>query len=145
MDANFIINAQDSAGFREGAKGTHTSRTIMLAELERVLRTGASDKALEAIVLHENLLEKNTTSGRALSLQRLRELYGLDNSVPMFRTLSHLWVRDQKSLPLLAILGALARDPLLRATARSIIDLPHPRTWCEMLFVALFPLWLEVD
>ncbi|ESZ30426.1 hypothetical protein [Mesorhizobium sp. L2C084A000] len=121
---DFIASAKGDAGFREGAKGTHTSRTIMVAELERVLREGSSGQALDKIVIEDNLLEKATTSGRALTLQRLKELYGLDQSIPIFRTLSTLWTLDAKSLPLLALLAALARDPLLRATAKPIVSLP---------------------
>lgn len=84
-------NLDTSAGFREGPRGTHTSRTSMAAELERVLRTGAHGDALEKLVLDANVLEKATMAGRALTLQRLKELYALDNVVPVFRVLSDLW------------------------------------------------------
>ncbi|MDX0695441.1 hypothetical protein [Sinorhizobium medicae] len=122
---DFIISAERDVGFREGPKGTHTSRTIMVAELDRVLRAGALGEELESAVLDENILEKATTSGRSLTLQRLRELYGLDSSIPLFRTLSSLWAKDPKSLPLLAVLAALARDPLLRATAKPVVSLAN--------------------
>ena len=120
---DFIASVKDDAGFRDGAKGTHTSRTMMVEELQHVLRAGSHGEALERAVIEDNILEKATTSGRALTLQRLRELYGLDSSIPLFRTLSALWARDAKSLPLLALLAALARDPLLRATAKPLIGL----------------------
>jgi hypothetical protein len=55
----------------------------------------------------------------------LRELYGLDPSIPLFRVLAGLWHVDAASGPLLALLSSLARDPLLRATAAVIIDMPE--------------------
>lgn len=123
--AHFALVAEPDlgAGFRLGAVGTHTSRTIMLSELDRALHTGASGDRLADLVLEENLFAKATASGRTLTLQRLRELYGLDESIPIFRILVQLWKRDPKSLPLLAILAALARDPLLRATAKPVVGL----------------------
>jgi len=96
----------------------------MLAELERALRTGLTGEQLYTQVLQDNLLVKTTVSGRAITYQRLRELYGLDETIPLFRVLTLLWQRDNASLPLLGILAALARDPLLRATALPILGLP---------------------
>lgn len=124
MRFDFIKEEADpKAGFRVGARGTHTSRTIMLDELGRALRADARGDELSRLAIEENLFTKATASGRALTLQRLRELYGLDNSVPLFRILSYLWHRDPRSLPLLGLLAALARDPLLRVTARPIVAL----------------------
>lgn len=119
----FTRDVEDAAGFRLGDKGTQTSRTIMLAELERVLKAGVAGDDLKRQVIEENLLEKSTTSGRTLTLQRLRELYGLELTSPIFRVLRTLWERDPKSLPQLAVLASLARDPLLRATARPVLGL----------------------
>lgn len=119
----FIKKTDPVAGFREGAKGTHSSRTTMVRELGRVLESGLMGVQLERAVLDENLLEKATSSGRALSLQRLKELYGLNEATPVFGVLRLLWALDRKSLPLLAVLAALARDPLLRATARPVLGL----------------------
>lgn len=124
MGYAFFTEALDlNAGFREGPRGTHTSRTSMSVELEKILRAGAVGEQLETLVLEANALEKATMAGRALSLQRLTELYALDHEVPLFRVLRKLWDRDPGSLPLLALLAALARDPLLRATARPVVGL----------------------
>jgi len=119
----FVIKVDGDAGFREGAKGTHTSRTIMVAELERVLQSGVAGAELRRAVIDDNLLEKATTSGRELTLQRLGELYALDAAAPIFRTLRSLWAKDAKSLPLLSALAALARDPLMRVTAKPVLGL----------------------
>ena len=113
-------------GFRLGDKGTHTSRTMMLAELAAVLSavpvSGLREDYVEAVV-EGNCLGKPTTSTRRLTLQRLSELYGLDPGVAVFRVLRRLWDKDSSSHPLLGLLAALARDPLLVATAEAILPL----------------------
>ena len=75
----------EAAGFRLGAKGTHTSRTIMLAELEAVLAAAGARAAragYAAAIVEANCLSKPTAATRRLSCQRLRELYGLDPRLP---------------------------------------------------------------
>lgn len=115
-----------AAGFRFGEKGTHTSRTLMLAELGDLLRAvpaGASREAYVAAVIDENVLGKQTAATRQLTSQRLVELYGLDLKVPIFRVLRRVWQADEGGRPLSAMLCALARDPLLRAAAPSVLAL----------------------
>ncbi len=107
-------------GFKFGDKGTHTSRTIMLDELSSLLRQcppGATRADYVRALVEENCLGKQTQSTRKLSLQRLTELYGVDPAVPLFRLLRVFWNADEKAHRQLALLAALARDPLLRATA----------------------------
>ena len=117
-----------AAGFRFGHIGTHTSRTIMMADLTGALAavpaSGKSDTYKTAIV-YDNCLGKETVSTRRLTLQRLRELYALDPFVPIFRILRRLWDIDSEGRPLLALLCSLARDPLLLATAEAVISLPE--------------------
>jgi len=71
--------------------------------------------------VEDNSLAKRTASTRQLTVQRLAELYGLDASVPLFRILRSLWDRDGAGQPLLALLLAMARDPLLRVTAPPVL------------------------
>jgi len=75
-------------------------------------------------VMEQNCLGKRTAVTRKLSLQRLTELYALDPQVILFRVLRSLWERNEASRPLLALLLALARDPLLRATATAVVRTP---------------------
>lgn len=96
----------------------------MSAELARLMEAETGTSCVERVVVEDNVLEKATMSGRLLTLQRLRELYGLDRGIPLFRIFSELWRREPRALPQLAILAALARDPLLRVTARPILALP---------------------
>lgn len=114
-------------GFRTGDRGTHSSRTIMLDEITALLAVVPPDAgrgAYLAAVVEDNCLAKPTLSTRRLSIQRLGELYALDRRCPVFRGLRYLWDLDPKSRPQLALLAALARDPLLRATAVPIVELP---------------------
>ena len=115
------------AGFRFGDKGTHTSRTIMLAELTDLLAGVPADAAREdyaTAIVDENVLGKQTIATRRLTNQRLGELYGLEPRLSIFRVLRRLWARDEAGRPLLAMLCALARDPLLRSTAPAVLALP---------------------
>ena len=104
--------------------GTHTSRTIQLAELRSLL--SAVPSSAEAIayrdaVIEQNALGKRTLNGRQRSHRYLRELYALDPEVLLFRALRDLWDADTQAQPLLAMLCSLARDPSLRATASAVL------------------------
>lgn len=113
-------------GFRLGARGTHTSRTMMLAELGAVLAAvaeGVSRENYAAAIIEGNCLGKATSATRRLTNQRLGELYGLDRAIPLFRVLRRLWSGDVVGRPLLALQCAIARDPLLAATMPSILSL----------------------
>lgn len=111
-------------GFRFGDKGTHTSRTIMLNELRALLancRPDATRGDYLAAIHEENCLGKRTTATRKLSSQRLSELYALDSDVPLFRIMRRCWYADRDGQPILALLLALARDPLLQVTAAPVL------------------------
>lgn len=130
----------EAVGFRLGAKGTHSSRTMMLAELEAVLEVSPADAEradyVSAIVAN-NCLSKVTVATRRLSSQRLSELYGLEPKLPLFRVLRRLWVVDPPSRPLLALLTAIARDPLFAATSRAVVLLPAGAEFRRATMMAL--------
>jgi len=113
-----------AAGFRWGNKGTHTSRTIMLDELRSVLASCPPDATRDDYLsaIHEdNCLGKRTAATRRLSSQRLSELYALDPEVPLFRIMRRCWYTDRDGQAVLALLLALARDPLLRVSAPPVL------------------------
>ena len=115
------------AGLKADAKGTHSSRTIMLQDLAAVLsatRDDAHRRDYVAAITESNCLGKPTGSTRRLSAQRLSELYLLDPSLPLYRVFRRLWDQDAAGRPLLAIVLAVARDPLLAATAEPVLSLP---------------------
>ncbi len=121
-----IRNLPEIFGSRSGSKGTHTSRTIMLDELMTLLSAvpdSSPRAAYLAAIIEGNVLAKSTVSTRKCSAQRLSELYLLDPNAPLFRVLRRMWEVDAAARPILALLCALARDPLLRATSKCSIAL----------------------
>ncbi len=74
-------------------------------------------------IIDENVLGKSTQATRKLTAQRLGELYSFDVGVPLFRVFRLYWDRDRRGHRLLALLLALARDPLLRATASGVLEM----------------------
>ena len=120
-------SAAERAGFRFGERGSHSSRTIMLAELGDLFAAvpgEAPASAYTEAVLADNALGKPTAAARRHDRQHLRELYGCDPRLPLFRVLRRLWEADEPGRPLLALLAALARDPVLRASAPAVLELP---------------------
>lgn len=98
----------------------------MLDEIVMLLQSvppdGTADDYSFATV-EDNVTDKKTVATRRNTIQRLRELYGLDPAIPLFRILRRLWSIDSAGRPLLALLCALARDPLFRASAPVVLGL----------------------
>jgi hypothetical protein len=116
-----------AAGFANGLGGTHTSRTMMLAELRLLLAACppiAPIGMYREAAVEENVLRKSTQTTRLRTLRGLRELYALDRSRIVFRALRDLWDADVQAQPLLALLCAVARDRLLRASSVVILSTP---------------------
>lgn len=113
-------------GFRLAHSGPHTSKTLMLKELEALLAAVPIDapaKAYRAAIVEENVLGKRTLSSRKETASRLKALHGLDPSKPLFRVLRRLWAVDSSAHPQLALINGLARDPLLMATTTQVIGM----------------------
>lgn len=96
-----------------------------LAELLSALPASTERADYRARIVDDNLLGKATTATRRLTNQRLGELYGLEPRLPLFRAMRAAWAADELGRPLIALLCALARDPLLRATAPAVLALPQ--------------------
>lgn len=84
-----------------------------------------SHEELRRAVLDENALMARSAVNRRELLLRLSLLYGLRPELPVYRALRRLWPVDERDEPLLALLCALARDPLLRATAGAVLAAGH--------------------
>jgi hypothetical protein len=116
-----------AAGGSNEPAGTHTTRTLMLDELRTLLAFSSPNASYEeyaGAILDENALRKATISTRRKTLRHLRELYALRRSVPLFAALRALWNDDVDSQPLLALICAEARDPLVRCTIELVADTP---------------------
>jgi hypothetical protein len=111
--------------------GPSTSQTIMVSSLQRLLSVvppTAPPDAYRSAVMGENVLAKNTAGAREWAFRQLRRFYALAPHSLLFRALRDLWEADPPSgQPLLALLCAIARDPVLRASA-SVILAAEPGT-----------------
>jgi hypothetical protein len=113
-------------GFVNTPVGSHTSRTIVLQDLRDLLAIyppSTSYDAYRVAIVDENVLQKRTRSSRIRGLRQLRELYALDRTVLVFRALRDLWDADKEAQPLLAMLSAVARDPIVRVSAEAILSI----------------------
>ena len=91
----------------------HTSRTMMFAELEKVMDYSMEkDNYLEA--LEQNITGKLSTSGANKTAKYLKNLYGFDVKYPPFVALKYFWKTVEHHFrPLLAFVYAVNHDDLL--------------------------------
>lgn len=111
-------------GFRLASNSVHTSRTLMLGDLSVLLDSvpESSDPSIYAgFILGKNVLGKRTIVTRRSTLRHLSEIYALNPAVPVFRLLRRLWSFDQPGRPVLALLCAMTRDGLLKASAEVVL------------------------
>ena len=100
----------------------------MLDEIKQLFAACAPSSTLEeyrAAIVDDNVLLKQTLSTRHESFRRLRELYGINPALITFRALRNLWDHSIEAQPLLAMLAALSRDPVLRSTASPLITIEN--------------------
>jgi hypothetical protein len=108
-----------------GGGGAHQAMTMMLREVSQLLAAGITDTAsVQTLIIKENILGKSTAAAKASAVRHLRNLYGLGAPTAVTDGLSTLWSIDGESRPLLAVLCALARDPLLRDSAEVVLTAP---------------------
>ncbi len=124
-----IMIPQDSLtyGFIVDGMGAHASRTMMLSELRLLLVSvpaSARPEDYHFAILEQNVLLKPTEVTRREAFRRLRALYGLNSGIMLFRALRDLWDLQPEAQPMLALLCAIARDPLLRASANLVMSAP---------------------
>jgi hypothetical protein len=116
-----------SYGFRRLPGGVHLSKTLMLEELARVLDVHGPIEAhaIENAILDQNILSKPTGTARKLVLARLNTLYGITKPLPVQAAMLQLWTHHAAGHPMLALLCALAREPLLRDSASVVLSAPQ--------------------
>lgn len=112
-------------GLRPSGGGAHQSKTLMYSELNDLLHGGTTENAdFRSKVLDENILGKATASSRESVFRNLSSLYGLATIPPLTKAFFRLVKHGNANHPILALLVALARDPLLRETAIVVVDAP---------------------
>ena len=94
-------------------KTVHTSRTIMYAELEKVMDFGMEgDKYIES--LGNNVTGKKSNSGVNKTANYLKQLYSFDLDNNLFVAFKYFWkLADSAEKPLLAFIYAINNDDLL--------------------------------
>lgn len=121
-----VPHSASGFGLRIDPTGTHLSSTLKLEELRALLAAiPASAPAADymAAVVGGNALGKPTATSRRITFDRIRELYGLDPGLLVFRSLRDLWDADPTAQPMLALQCSTARDPILRAMTPYVIGL----------------------
>ncbi len=122
-------SALRSLGFRLGDQGTLSTRPILLPECSELLDAlpgSASAEDYRAAVVDDNLLAKPTRGSRLVTFRCLKQIYGFNPAVPLFRVLRRLWAFERSNLSgrmLLGVLVALARDPLFRVSTGPVLSL----------------------
>jgi hypothetical protein len=91
----------------------HSSRTIMFAELEKVMDySGDNNNFLEA--LGQNVTGKKSSSGIEKTANYLKSLYKFDLNYPPFVALKYFWkIAEPNEKPLIAFIYAFTQDDLL--------------------------------
>ena len=88
----------------------------------------ATERSYRFAIVDQNILGKPTAAARRITFERLRELYGLDPALLVFRALDDLWDADDSAQPMIALLCSTARDPILRAMTPFVLHLPMGAT-----------------
>jgi hypothetical protein len=133
----FIPDSARQYGFLSTAMGAHTGRTIMFHELQTLLSLSPSESSVneyQNAILEENILGKPTKAARKEAFRRLKQLYSLDRHITIFRSLRMLWEQDREIQSVLALLCAVARDQLLRATVNIVINMPPGTSTTALVF-----------
>lgn len=106
------------------AKTIHTSRTLMFAELARVMDHAAQDDSyLES--LKENVTNKSTKSNQGKTLRYLTQLYGFEHTEPAFKCFKYFWQQAAETdKPILTLQYALSKDYLLSESIPVVLSTP---------------------
>lgn len=112
----FLLQDLSDLGFIESSSGIHTSRTMMLQELD-IIMSSIQEPLTPAMVrnaiIEDNILGKSTYSGRMNTAAKLVALYSFA-VVPLYTIFDRLYRASVIGRPAIALLMALSRDGVLR-------------------------------
>ena len=126
------VDDLEAFGFKGGRGGAHSSRTIMLDELDALFafieRADATKAEYQHAIDEDNCLSKRSGKTRKLTSRHLADLYALDPNILLFKALRYFWQRDAAARPMLALLCAYSRDAVLRTGAPWVARFPEGAT-----------------
>jgi len=128
---NLDLHETEKFGFVNQQLGAHLARTIMVDDLAKLLTAcdaNATMSDYKRAVIDDNILLKKSAGARDETFYRLKQLYSLEGSSLIFAVLRELWGQTAMGHPLLALLCAIARDPILRSTVELILETPEATT-----------------
>jgi hypothetical protein len=120
MDADSL----SKLGFYFGTSGAHAGRSLMLADLDILIRHAPAvslNEWFSSAILNENLLAKTSFNNRIVANKRMRQLYGLDARICLYRNFRNLYLAEPSSQPAICTLMAMARDGLFRKSVDVIL------------------------
>ncbi|MBK7341711.1 MAG: hypothetical protein IPJ06_00580 [Saprospiraceae bacterium] len=124
---------------KEPKRTIHTSRTLMFAELARIMDHGRHGGAYLSS-LDDNVISKTTRTNQAKTNRLLTNLYGFDLHRPDFKAFAYFWGQaGTEEQPILALIYALGRDYLLEES----ISVVHRTALGERVAVEKFEDQLE--
>lgn len=106
-------------------KTIHTSRTIMFAELEKVMDYSMDDgNFLES--LGQNVTGKKSNSGVEKTANYLKRLYSFDSNNPQFSAFKYFWkITEPAEKPLIAFVYAINHDDILAESIQVLLATKH--------------------
>ena len=103
-------------------KTIHSSRTIMFAELEKVMDFAIHDDSY-ANTLEQNVINKKTQSGIKKTTNHLYNLYGFDAKNPQFAAFKYFWqIAQEYDKAILALIYAIGQDYLLAESIPVVLN-----------------------
>jgi hypothetical protein len=107
--------------------GVLSSRSVMLPELRQLMALASADSdiaTLQRLVVDEDALHKPSAANRIKTVGVLRNLYGLNLQLPLYREFTRLCHLSPHDTTVLASSLAFAREPVLRACVDLVLATP---------------------
>ena len=103
-------------------KSTHTSRTLMFAELDKVMSHSIDGSDFAEILLN-NVTGKKSSSNIQKTATHIKSLYGFDMEYAPFAAFKYFWKNAESSdKPMLALIYAINEDDLLAESLAVITE-----------------------
>ena len=94
-----------------------------ISELFSALPISSTANHYQQSIIQTNVLHKPTEKSRQLTWRYLTDLYGMDNSITLFKVFRCLWDSAPDARGLLACQICLTRDPILYLSKEKILEL----------------------